>query len=82
MTDELARLTCQSCDQPKRQLTRVESKLAPWPLNLCADCITHRYEPRWLIILAVRKYGRNDQIDKYIRNKLYVGEDIPAVDIL
>jgi hypothetical protein len=81
MTDA-ERLTCQSCNQPKSQLTRTKSKLTGWALNLCSDCIRSDYEPRFLIIMAIRHFGINPIIEKYIRRRLYVGEDILAADIL
>jgi hypothetical protein len=80
MTDD--RLLCQSCNNPKRHLDRVNSRITGWPLNMCLDCIQKKFEPRWLIILAVRQTGRTPLIDEYIKLHRYVGEQIPAVDVL
>lgn len=49
---------------------------------MCSDCINKNYEPRFLIIMAIRKFGTNPTIEKYIHRHLYVGEAILAADIL
>jgi hypothetical protein len=83
MTDESARLRCQSCDLPKQSLERVESRIATaWKLNLCRECQKDRFEPRFLIILAIRQFGLSPKISEYIKKRRYVGEDIRAVEIL
>lgn len=76
------RLLCQSCNNPKRNLERVESKITGWPLNMCQECMKSKFEPRWLIILAVRQFGRTPITDEFIRKHRYVGAAIPAVDVL
>lgn len=70
-------LTCQICSQPKAQLERVKSRIVTdWELNICQMCKTKKFEPRFLLILAINQFGRSDLIDDYIRKHLYVGEPI------
>jgi len=79
----MSELVCQSCDQPKANLQRVKSKLVPdWELNMCAGCIKLKYEPRFLIILAVRSLGLTAEIARCIKEHKYVGSAIPAADIV
>lgn len=80
MTD---RLICQSCDEPKQALKRVNSRIATeWSINLCHDCASNKFEPRYLLILAVRQFGMNKVVEDYIKNHKYVGKEISAKDIL
>jgi len=79
----MSQLLCQSCDQPKANLQRVKSSLVSGcELNMCTSCIKLKFEPRFLIILAVRQFGITDEVAKLIKNKRYVGPDIPAADIV
>lgn len=80
---DIDRLRCQSCDQPKRHLERSVSRLATgWNLNLCNECSRSHFEPRFLIILAIRQFGMSDKIAEYIKKRKYVGNDILASEIL
>lgn len=51
-------------------------------LIMCASCINNRYEPRFIIILAVRSIGMNDSIKKMIIDHRYLGRVIEATDIV
>lgn len=44
-------------------------------MYLCNDCVTRKYEPRWLVIMAGRKYGA-EYVKDYLRPKRYHGKDI------
>lgn len=80
MTD---RLICQSCSKSKAQLQRVYSKLIPSiELNMCKTCITAKYEPRFIIILAANSRGISDLVTDYINKRRYEGKDILAAELL
>lgn len=70
-------LTCQVCSEPKASLERVKSRIVTdWELNLCQSCKVRKYEPRFLLILAINQFGRTDIIDDYVKKRLYVGDEI------
>lgn len=76
-------LVCQSCGMQKMSLRRVKSSLIQtMELIMCNTCITQKYEPRFIVILAARTIGFGDSVRKVIGDKRYLGEDIPASDIL
>lgn len=80
MTD---RLVCQSCSKSKAQLQRVNSKLIPgMELNMCKTCISAKFEPRYIIILAANSVGITDAVSEYINKRRYDGEDILATELL
>jgi hypothetical protein len=75
-TTKLSEIPCSSCDQIRYQLKRKQSKLIPsFTLNLCNDCITKKFEPRWIIIMAGRQFGAG-YVKDYLEPKRYVGEEI------
>ena len=77
----LSNIPCSSCDSIRYQLKRKKSKLLPsFTLNLCSDCIEKKYEPRWIVIMAARRYGA-DKVSNYLEPKRYVGEDILLKEI-
>jgi hypothetical protein len=51
--------------------------LLPINLLMCESCITSKFEPRWLIILAGRSNGA-DYVRDYVLKKRYVGNEISA----
>lgn len=76
------RVLCQSCNQQRLKLHPAESKIFKGhKLILCQICIDAGFEPRSLVIIGARQLG-HDAVKEFIKNKLYVGEDIPAVDII
>jgi hypothetical protein len=75
-------MVCYSCDQPKNELTPKKSKLLGGiNLLLCTKCIDKKFEPRWIIILAGRKYGA-DYVKEYIKNTRYIGKEISASELI
>lgn len=64
-------------------LQRVKSSLIKtMEITMCATCIGKGFEPRFMILLAVRTTGVNDMAKKFIRDRKYLGDIIPASDIL
>lgn len=78
------RLICQSCDENKHQLEKVNSELIPgYQLTICKTCKDKGYEPRYIVILAVNQFGTsNTKVRSAIKNHRYHGLDIPASDIV
>lgn len=73
--------TCQSCSQPKHELTVKKSSLNGMQLLLCNACISQKFEPRWIIILHGRTHGIAS-VSKYVQKHLYVGPEIEAKSFL
>jgi hypothetical protein len=48
---------------------------------MCETCITSKFEPRWVIILAGRSNGV-DHVKEYIQKKRYIGSDVSASELL
>lgn len=75
-------MLCYSCDKPKSELQPKKSNLLSGiNLLLCKKCIELRYEPRWVIILAGRKFGPQFVRDYVIKNR-YVGKEISANELI
>lgn len=75
-------MVCYSCGQPKNELNPKKSVLLPGiNLLLCKNCIESKYEPRWIIILAGRKYGPVS-VREYIVRQRYVGKEISASELI
>lgn len=76
-------LLCQSCGEQKLNLQRIKSSLInSMELTMCKSCIDNKYEPRYIVILAVRSVGLSEAVNKIIKERRYVGEVIAATDIL
>lgn len=76
-------LLCQSCEEQKLTLQRIKSSLIKtMEITMCATCIGEGYEPRFMILLAIRSSGISDMAKKFIRDRKYLGDIIPASDIL
>lgn len=74
---------CQSCDQQKASLQKVNSVLIKgWSINMCKTCVEAKLEPRSYVILAIRQFGVTDIAKKFINEKRYLGEPIPASDVV
>jgi len=72
---------CASCRKPKYEVHGKASELIPtMNVLMCKTCINKGYEPRHIVILAARSGISEAKI--YIVNNLYIGEKIPAEDIL
>lgn len=77
------RLLCQSCDEQKMSLQKIKSSLIKsMQITMCATCIDKGYEPRFVILLAIHQDGLSDVAKKFIRSRKYLGNVIPASDIL
>jgi hypothetical protein len=48
---------------------------------MCETCITSKFEPRWIIILAGRQLG-SDSVKDFILKRRYIGEEITASELL
>jgi hypothetical protein len=76
-------LVCQSCGKQKMSLRKIKSSLIEtMELIMCNSCIAYKYEPRFIVILAARTIGIGDSVRKVINDRRYIGESIPASDIL
>lgn len=76
-------LLCQSCGDQKMSLRKIKSSLIKtMELIMCASCINSKFEPRFIVILAARTGGIGDNVKKVISDHRYIGEEIPASDIL
>ncbi len=73
----MEKILCYSCSKTKNQLNAKRSSLLPINLLMCESCITSKFEPRWLIILAGRSNGA-DYVRDYVLKKRYVGNEISA----
>lgn len=75
-------MLCYSCGQPKSELTpKKSSLLSGMNLLLCKKCIESKYEPRWIIILAGRKFGP-ETVREYVIRHRYVGKEIAASELI
>lgn len=77
----MEKILCYSCSKTKNQLNAKRSALLPINLLMCESCITSKFEPRWLIILAGRSNGA-DYVRDYVLKKRYVGNEISASELL
>jgi hypothetical protein len=50
-------------------------------LLLCESCISSKFEPRWLIILAGRQQG-SELVREFVLKKRYIGNEITASELL
>jgi hypothetical protein len=48
---------------------------------MCETCISSKFEPRWVVILAGRQLG-SDAVKEFIIKKRYEGNDISASELL
>jgi hypothetical protein len=48
---------------------------------MCEACVSNKFEPRWVIILAGRQLG-SDAVKEFIIKKRYCGADISASELL
>jgi protein-arginine kinase activator protein McsA len=75
-------LLCNSCDKQKATLKLVKSKVLPgFPLYMCETCIRAGYEPRYVIILAGRRFG-TEAVKTHILKRKYHGRDISFSEIV
>ena len=72
---------CYSCNKTKNKLNVRKSTLFPINLLMCETCITSRFEPRWIIILAGRQLGP-EAVRDFVLKKRYIGNEISASELL
>lgn len=77
----MEKILCYSCSKTKNQLNAKRSSLLPINLLMCETCITSKFEPRWVVILAGRQLG-SDAVKEFIIKKRYCGNDIAASELL
>lgn len=77
----MEKILCYSCNKTKNKLNVRKSILIPINLLMCETCITSKFEPRWIIILAGRQLG-SDSVKEFIIKKRYCGNDIAASELL
>lgn len=77
----MEKILCYSCNKTKNQLNVRKSSLLPISLLMCETCITSRFEPRWLVIIAGRQNGA-EAVREFILKKKYIGADISASELL
>jgi hypothetical protein len=75
------KVLCYSCNKSKNNLNVKKSILLPINLLMCEGCISSKFEPRWLIVIAGRQLG-SDSVREFILKKKYVGNEISASELL
>lgn len=75
------KVLCYSCNKTKNKLTMKKSTLVSINLLMCESCISSKFEPRWLIILAGRQQGA-ELVREFVLKKKYVGDEITASELL
>jgi hypothetical protein len=74
------KVLCYSCSKNKHKLNLKRSNLFPINLLMCETCISLKYEPRWVVILAGRQQG-SESVRDYILKKRYEGQEISASEL-
>jgi len=77
----MEKILCYSCNKSKHKLDVKKSSLLPINLLMCESCISSKYEPRWVIILAGRSSG-SDFVKDHILKRKYLGNEISASELL
>jgi hypothetical protein len=77
----MEKILCYSCNKTKNKLNVRKSILIPINLLMCETCISSKFEPRWVVILAGRQLG-SDAVKEFIVKKKYIGNEIAASELL
>ena len=77
----IEKILCYSCNKNKNQLNLRRSSLLPINLLICETCVSLKFEPRWVVILAGRQIG-SDYVKDFVIKKRYVGNEISASELL
>jgi hypothetical protein len=77
----MEKILCYSCNKSKNQLNARKSTLIPINLLMCETCVTSKFEPRWVIILAGRQFG-SDHVKEFVVKRRYIGDPILADELL
>jgi hypothetical protein len=76
----MEKILCYCCNKQKNKLSAKKSALLPVSLLMCETCITTKFEPRWVIILAGRQFGP-EYVKEFVIKKRYCGDDISASEL-
>lgn len=75
-------MNCNACGKQKKNLRAVESRSFPGRnFYACSSCRQEGYEPRYLIILAIRS-GIRGGVEDVIREGCYIGDRILAEEVV
>lgn len=77
----MEKILCYSCGKTKNKLDVKRSSLLPINLLMCETCITSKFEPRWVIILAGRSNGV-EYVKEFIQKRRYIGTEVSASELL
>jgi len=77
----MEKILCYCCNKTKNKLNLKKSVLIPINLFMCETCISSKFEPRWVIILAGRQLGP-ESVKEFIVKKKYIGSEITASELL
>ena len=77
----MEKILCYCCNKTKNKLNVKKSILMPINLLMCETCISSKFEPRWVVILAGRQLG-SEAVKEFIIKKRYAGNDIIASELL
>ena len=77
----MEKILCYSCNKTKAKLDVKKSTLLPINLLMCETCISSKFEPRWVVILAGRSNGA-DYVREFVLKKRYLGNEISASELL
>jgi len=77
----MEKILCYCCNKTKNKLNVKKSILMPINLLMCETCISSKFEPRWVVILAGRQLG-SEAVREFIIKKRYAGNDIIASELL
>lgn len=77
----MEKVLCYSCNKTKNKLNLKQSTLFNINLLMCETCISSKFEPRWVVILAGRQFGP-DFVRDFILKRRYVGNEISASELL
>ncbi len=80
-TNQTAGAKCAVCQKNKFQLRNRKSKLNGQQMFVCNDCFERKLEPRWLVIITAQDEGI-EAVQDYLIQRRYVGDEIPAVDLV
>lgn len=76
----MEKILCYCCNKTKNKLNLKKSVLIPINLFMCETCISSKFEPRWVIILAGRQLG-SESVKEFILKKRYHGAEIAASEL-
>lgn len=78
---KIREIVCDSCKLQKDKLYNHDSRLLNIQLKMCKSCIQNDFEPKHIIMIYMATNGVDQNIDLYLKEKLYFGAKIPDSDI-